>query len=75
MKIPIETQIKFLEDKIQEEIKQENREMLIQCKQSLKEFKIHATSVENKYNVVVTMSEKTYKDYLEFKKRRRQNAN
>lgn len=74
MKIPIENQIKFLEDKIQEEATQENREMLIQCKQSLKEFKTHATSEENKYNVVVTMSEQTYKDYLEFKKRRRQNA-
>lgn len=74
MKLPIENQIKFLEDKIQEEMTQENREMLIQCKQSLKEFKVHATSEENKYNVVVTMSEQTYKDYFEYKKRRRQNA-
>lgn len=74
MKVPIENQIKFLEDKIQEEIKQENREMFIQCKQSLKEFKTHTTSEDNKYNVVVTMSEQTYKDYFEFKKRRR-NAN
>ena len=75
MKTPIETQIKFLEDKIQEETTQENRELFIQCKQTLKEFKTHATSEENKYNVIVTMSEQTYKDYFEFKKRRRQNAN
>lgn len=75
MKTTIENQIKFLEDKIQEETTQEDREMLIQCKQSLKEFKSHTTSEENKYNIVVTMSEQTYKDYFEYKKRRRQNAN
>lgn len=74
MKTPIETQIKFLEDKIQEETAQENRELFIQCKQTLKEFKTHATSEENKYNVIVTMSEQSYKDYLEYKKRMRQNA-
>lgn len=75
MKTPIENQIKFLEDKIKEGTTQEDREMLIQCKQSLKEFKSHTTSEENKYNIVVTMSDETYKDYFEFKKRRRQNAN
>lgn len=71
MKVPIETQIKFLMDEIHEEDNQEKREMLIQCKQSLREFKLHTTSEENKYNIVVTMSDETYKEYLEYRKKKK----
>lgn len=71
MRRPIEEQINYLESKIQLEDDSEQREMLINCKQSLKDFKAHTTSEDNNFNVVVTMSENSYKKYFKYKKEER----